>query len=135
MDNIRNNNDVFCNMLLTETLYIHQVVNLYTRRTVFVNREWCVLLTGRYYNAVHSCSLTVDIDKLSQHDDTQIDEMVLSPGQKQRIALARTLYSNRWDMWASEPLWHLWSQYNTIIWLLSIFMCDRSYLAVTFSFR
>jgi ABC-type multidrug transport system fused ATPase/permease subunit len=69
------------------------VVNLYG--TFFIDKELCVLLTGRYYNAVHSCSLSEDVDKLSQHDDTQIDEMVLSAGQKQRIALARALYSNR----------------------------------------
>jgi ABC-type bacteriocin/lantibiotic exporter with double-glycine peptidase domain len=56
------------------------------------------LYFGRYYNAVHSCSLTADIDKLPHHDDSQIDEMVLSAGQKQRIALARALYSNRWDL-------------------------------------
>jgi ABC-type lipoprotein export system ATPase subunit len=92
---------------------MYQVINLY--RTVFVDQEWCVLLTGRYYNAVHSCLLTEDVDKLPKHDDTQIDEMVLSAGQKQRIALARALYSNRWDMWSSEPLWQLLSQCNTII--------------------
>jgi len=53
------------------------------------------LFIGRYYNAVHSCSLNEDIDKLPRHDDTQIDDMRLSAGQKQRIALARALYSNR----------------------------------------
>ncbi|XP_033610700.1 multidrug resistance-associated protein 5 isoform X5 [Cryptotermes secundus] len=58
----------------------------------------------RYYNAVHSCSLTEDIDKLSQHDDTQIDEMVLSAGQKQRIALARALYSNKDIILLDSPL-------------------------------
>lgn len=58
----------------------------------------------RYYNAVHSCSLTEDIEKLSQHDDTQIDEMVLSAGQKQRIALARAFYSNRDIILLDSPL-------------------------------
>jgi len=58
----------------------------------------------RYYNAVHNCVLSEDIGKLPHHDDTQIDETGLSPGQKQRIALARALYSNRDVYLLDNPL-------------------------------
>ena len=53
------------------------------------------IVIDRYYNAIHNCVLSEDIGKLPHHDDTQIDDTGLSPGQKQRIALARALYSNR----------------------------------------
>lgn len=58
----------------------------------------------RYYSAVHNCALNEDIDKLPHHDDTQIDETGLSPGQRQRIALARALYSNRDIYLLDNPL-------------------------------
>jgi len=66
---------------------------------VLLDQQHCVLFIDRYYNAVHNCLLSEDIGKLPHHDDTQIDETGLSPGQKQRIALARALYSNRWHQW------------------------------------
>lgn len=58
----------------------------------------------RYYHAVQNCVLSEDIGKLPHHDDTQIDETGLSPGQKQRIALARALYSNRDIYLLDNPL-------------------------------
>ncbi|XP_069684662.1 ATP-binding cassette sub-family C member 12-like isoform X2 [Periplaneta americana] len=61
-------------------------------------------LHKRYYNAVHSCCLNEDINQLPHHDETQIDEIRLSPGQKQRIALARALYSNRDIYLLDNPL-------------------------------
>jgi ABC-type bacteriocin/lantibiotic exporter with double-glycine peptidase domain len=77
------------------TSFWHRVFFFALQYKVPLDQQHFVLLIHRYYHAVQNCVLSEDIGKLPHHDDTQIDETGLSPGQKQRIALARALYSNR----------------------------------------
>ncbi|KAJ9588318.1 hypothetical protein L9F63_018316, partial [Diploptera punctata] len=58
----------------------------------------------RYYECLLNCCLTEDINTFPHNDGTQIDEMSLPPGQKQRIALARALYANRDIYLLDNPL-------------------------------
>ncbi|XP_012284060.1 multidrug resistance-associated protein 9 isoform X2 [Orussus abietinus] len=46
----------------------------------------------RYYKAVKLCSLTDDIAALPASDDTELNNLSLTPAVKQKIALARVLY-------------------------------------------
>ncbi|CAG8846902.1 7023_t:CDS:2, partial [Racocetra persica] len=49
----------------------------------------------RYFKVIKMCKLEKDLGDLTSGDETEIGEngVVLSNGQKQRVALARTIYS------------------------------------------
>ncbi|XP_048504960.1 ATP-binding cassette sub-family C member 12-like isoform X2 [Athalia rosae] len=60
--------------------------------------------SNRYYKAIHSCLLNVDMTLLPASDDTDLTEINLTDAQKQRITLARAVYAQRDIQLLDNPL-------------------------------
>lgn len=63
------------------------------RANILLNRPYDAT---RYRNIIHACCLSVDLNEMPHGDETDVGEdgTSLSGGQRARVALARTLYSD-----------------------------------------
>ena len=61
---------------------------------------------ARYARAVHACALDADLAQLPAGSDTEVGEkgVTLSGGQKARLALARSVYSDKQVLLLDDPL-------------------------------